>query len=915
MRPIRLTMSGFGPYAGTTVLDMTQLGEKGLYLITGDTGAGKTTIFDAIAFALYGEPSGQNRDAAMLRSKYAAADTPTEVELEFSYGGKVYKIKRNPRYERAAKRGDGVAVQAPGAELTFPDGRVVTKAKEVTAAVEEILGVDRNQFSQIAMIAQGDFQKLLLSPTEERKKIFQKIFHTERFEVLQERLKKRAAEAERECGLLQSGIQGQIQSIQWAEDSAYGERAERAAEGRLTPVEAAALLNELLKEDTAAAAEGKALLAKAEEELAQVNQRLGQARELEQAKAALEQARKDFEKEKEKGETLRQALAEAEAEGVQAETWKAEQQRLRMYLPMYEELAQRAEALAAQEKDYTKKGKQKAACEEGLERLEQGLAKAKEELERLKDTGEAVLRLEGEKKELEQKKQRLEELEKETSAYKRLRSSLEQAQQVYGQAKEAEEEKNAVFQTMQKAFLDEQAGVLAEGLEEGRPCPVCGSLHHPQPARLSQNAPSEAELEQAEKAAKKAGDAMKKASEAAGLLAGQEKEKREMLEQRSRELLPEGESLAQVLAQTKAWLEEKESLLAEERKRAQRRDRIQELMPQKEKERDQLTAEKSALEVALGTLAGQIAGGREEADALKKKLPFPEREKAQEQIDVFEKQLLAYGQRLSGAQKAYEGSREAADKLQGEIQAHESRLAAAPAVETEREKEKQQALMEQKQTLSDGITRISHRLMENKKALETIQKNAGALMEKEAMYARLKSLSDTANGTLIGKEKIKLETYVQMTFFDRIIGRANSRFMIMSGGQYELKRRQEAQNNQSQSGLELDVVDHYNGTERSVRTLSGGESFQASLSLALGLSDEIQSMAGGIRLDTMFVDEGFGTLDEEALRQAVKALSDLTEGNRLVGIISHVAELKERIDKQIQVKKERTGGSRAVIVG
>lgn len=221
----------------------------------------------------------------------------------------------------------------------------------------------------------------------------------------------------------------------------------------------------------------------------------------------------------------------------------------------------------------------------------------------------------------------------------------------------------------------------------------------------------------------------------------------------------------------------------------------------------------------------------------------------------------------------------------------------------------------EKKAQEDALSKALHaRMKGNERALDGICGKAEELDALEKRYAWLKALSNTANGNISGKEKVMLETYIQMTFFDRIIARANTRFMVMSGGQYELKRRKAAENNRSQSGLELDVIDHYNGTERSVKTLSGGESFKASLSLALGLSDEIQASAGGVKLDTMFVDEGFGSLDDESLDQAMRALSGLAEGNRLVGIISHVAELKNRIDRQIVVTKEKSGGSRARIV-
>lgn len=916
MKPIRLTMSGFGPYAGTTVLDMTKLGEKGLYLITGDTGAGKTTIFDAIAFALYGEPSGQNRDAAMLRSKYAAPDTPTEVELEFSYGGKIYKVKRNPKYERAAKRGDGVTTQNPGAQLTYPDGRVVTKTREVTEAVEEILGVDRNQFSQIAMIAQGDFQKLLLAPTEERKKIFQKLFHTERFELMQDQLKKKAGELEQQCRTLQEGILRQMRSVQWSEHSLYREQAQEAADGTLTAVEAAAVLVELLEEDKKAAEETRRLLTEAESSLEEVNKKLGQAEELRRTKEAMEKTSESYKAENQRLLALEQAMEEWKAKEPEIENWKKELERMRLFLPMYTELTEKETALAKQKKEKQETAERKNLCAEKLAKLEKGLEQAKAELEEMKGLGEKVLRLEQEKELLEQKQQRLTELEKERQAFRKLSAEVKKAQENYAKTEGEAQEKTQRFQALRKAFLDEQAGILAEGLRENEACPVCGSTHHPAPAVKSLEAPSEAELEQAEKEAKKADQAMKKASESAGLLLGQEKEKREGLIQRSKELLPDGiETLAQILAQTEENLKTAEKILIGERKRADRKRRIEELMPQKEKERESLAAENGALEVSLAAQEGQIAAGEQEIETLRKKLPFSDVKEAKAEILRYERQIGDFEAGRERTKKDFEEAKESMERLRGEMKAYQQHLEKAPDFPIEEAGEQQKELLERKEGLNEKITGITHRILENQKALTQMQTEANALVEKEKEFARMKNLSDTANGTLSGKEKIKLETYVQMTFFDRIIGRANTRFLIMSGGQYELKRRQEAQNNQSQSGLELDVVDHYNGTERSVRTLSGGESFQASLSLALGLSDEIQSMAGGIRLDTMFVDEGFGTLDEEALRQAIHALAGLTEGDRLVGIISHVAELRERIDKQIQVTKDRTGGSRAVIVG
>ena len=294
-------------------------------------------------------------------------------------------------------------------------------------------------------------------------------------------------------------------------------------------------------------------------------------------------------------------------------------------------------------------------------------------------------------------------------------------------------------------------------------------------------------------------------------------------------------------------------------------------------------------------------------------LPFSDRVLAEREMQTREAARAALQKALEQAQKAYQMGKATADTLRGQIQGYQEQLRQAEPIDLELERAKRKTLSVEIARLSEGLAELAARIRCNQTALEHLKEQSGDLEETEKKWTWVRALSNTANGNISGEEKIMLETYVQMTYFDRIIARANTRFMVMSGGQYELKRRIEAENNRSQSGLELDVIDHYNGTERSVNSLSGGETFKASLSLALGLSDEIQSSAGGIRLDTMFVDEGFGSLDEESLQQAMRALSSLTEGNRLVGIISHVAELKEKIDKQIFVTKDRSGGSRAEI--
>ena len=299
---------------------------------------------------------------------------------------------------------------------------------------------------------------------------------------------------------------------------------------------------------------------------------------------------------------------------------------------------------------------------------------------------------------------------------------------------------------------------------------------------------------------------------------------------------------------------------------------------------------------------------------LKAKLTFETKAEAETEITALTEKAEELVKSCEDALKALNESNEKLASLEAAKKEIVKRIGEDIAIDLEKETEKLTILEAQLAELDRQAKTVHSRIGTNQSALDNIKQKSGDLVATEKKYAWVKALSNTANGQLSGKEKIMLETYIQMNYFDRIINRANTRLMIMTDGQYDLVRRKEALSKSGQSGLDLDVIDHYNGSHRSVKSLSGGESFKASLALALGLADEIQSSAGGIKLDTMFVDEGFGSLDEESLAAAMKALSSLAEGNRLVGIISHVGELKQKIDKQIIVKKDKVGGSVATIV-
>ncbi len=922
MRPIRLTMSAFGPYAGTVVLEMGELGESGLYLITGDTGAGKTTIFDAIAYALYGEASGDSREPGMLRSKYADPETPTEVELVFSYRGKEYTVSRNPEYDRPAKRGGGAAKEKAKACLTYPDGRVVTKLKEVDAAVGEILGVDRNQFSQIVMIAQGAFQKLLLAPTEERKAIFRKIFRTGPYQTLQEQLKMEAAGLGRQVQEAEQSFAQYTDGLCCAEDSAHREELDRAKRGAVPSGQVVELAHKLAEEDEAARRELNGQIEEIQGQLETVAARIAREEERLAIMRRLSQAREEREDSRGREALLRKVLEEEEARQETGEVHRKEIARLEALLPQYEELDRRrleAEKLdRADRKDREEQERRK----EGLEALAKEQEALTRERQQLEGAGELRERLQAVLERAQQRKQRLEALREGILELEAKRKKLGEAQETYQKAARQEAEASGIYARAQRAYLDAQAGILAQTLRPEEPCPVCGSVRHPRPAVMIEGAPSQEELEALEE---KAGAARRQAQEAsrrAGEQKGAADAQEASLSEQLRELLGAEKKETKMQAQIAEAIQQEERTLkglkahiAEEDRRIRRKKemdaRLEALGQEQEAARERL----QQLEKEIAARQERKRVCEEEIRKLTGNLPHKSAGEAREEIGRRKEAVKELQEALERARADYGDIQKALAGKQGEIGQLEGQLAEYTPCDIDEERERKEMLAARREALAKEKEEANARLLSNRRCLASLGERAEDARQLEERLTWVRALSDTANGSLPGKEKIMLETYVQMAYFDRILARANVRLLTMSGGQYELRRRREPKGGRSQSGLELDVTDHYNGTQRNVKTLSGGETFQASLALALGLAEEVQANAGGIRLDTMFVDEGFGTLDEEALEQAMGALTGLASGGCLVGIISHVPQLKERIDRQIVVVKQKSGGSRAEIVG
>ncbi len=920
MRPLHLTMSAFGCYADKCDLPFRNLGAEGLYLITGDTGAGKTMIFDAITFALYGDTSGDIREPVMLRSKYALPETETYVEFTFLYHDKTYKVKRNPSYERPKQRGEGTTIKAADAELYLPDGRVVAKLKDVNSEIETILGINREQFVQIAMIAQGEFKKVLHAKTEDRIEIFRKIFYTDGYKKFQDEVKA-------DANALRSNIDGQHRDYAfWLEsilvddsDDESTAKLASAKAGLLSIGETIVWLTGIIDADTAIYNGNAELFEGVIKKLAEVNQQVGKAEQDKKSRDALALATERLPQEEAARDKALEVFEAEKAKKPECDNVKKQIIEINSTLPKYQQLQSLIDTIVANVEKRDAETENVSTLEEKHKTEKAAIDAAKEELKTLGDAGVVAESLRGKQSALNARQTGLLSLKTGITTYNLLLKSLEEAQEDYGSKSKTSQSLRADYELLHKAYLDEQAGVLAAELKPDEPCPVCGSSDHPNPAVLSSNAPAKSALDKAEKAAKAAEKETATASEAASTLKGQIAAKKKEIELAATALLGEfafdeiSAALTEAVGSSKNELDQITEQLNEQKKKVARKEKLNEEIPAMEQALGRTSEELEKARGLVISLSATIIADTESRDKQAAELKFKDETDAKKAISVLIEKQKAYEGALETAQNAYETAKTKAAGTAIEIETLKVSISDGEPLDLEALKKQRETVEGSHTDINERNRKINTRKSTNQTALTNIQKTAKKLADTESRYQWMKEISDTANGDITGKEKIKLETYIQTAYFDRIIARANIRLLQMSGMQFELKRRDSA-GKQSQSGLDLNIVDHHNGTERDARSLSGGESFIASLSLALGLSDEIQSNAGGIRLDSMFVDEGFDSLDDMRLSQSMQALMGISQANRLIGIISHVAGLDEKIDRQIVVTKEPTGSSSVKIV-
>lgn len=927
MKPLKLTMSAFGSYAGKNVIDFTGQ-QQGIFLITGDTGAGKTTIFDAITYALYNQTSGGERNGNMMRSQYAQQETETYVELEFLYRGQTYRVRRNPDYKitKTLKNGKIREQKVPhSVELTLPDGTVFPEKKNATdAKIIEILGLTADQFSQIVMIAQGDFLKLLYTKSDERKMIFSKLFRTDIYWKIQENLRRKSMEMDE-----------RIQE----NDRAFEQEKSRII---LLPESEELPLDELVER----------LRERLKDALKEQNLRRANVEELNKKITKYEEINKLFvslEKIRQTGKELEARQAESKERRQQIENARkadkvlvAEQQNLRQQ----QEVEQSAQAIAKMTETLANDQEMfeslKTQLQESEAKQKREAADIQKKMLALEQSFPSYEALQNARSEEQQAKKVWEDLGKtsEESFHKKeagiaaLKEQQKQQEQVVEQTKKNWEqtslgasESAKHYEHMYEAFLKEQAGILAENLSAGCPCPVCGSTVHPDPAKLSDHAVTELEVEQAKKtraAAEEKRDLAYAAFEA-------EKTEKQKLAQ-----AVEKEEADFVLAQTIAKQQRKEAeqnyvslqkiaeqireklvypSLAEAKKQYAA---MQKALAAAEQEIERKRQKVSELAEAMNTLKGQKLAEEENQKTAKKLAAKTEKEYAKlleksgfVSEETYHLAILPERSRskLEREEKEYESQ---CLRQQSEQKLLEKQVSGKTYTDTtelnEQLKAEKQALKEAEKTYME-----LHTAYENDRS---VLQNCAVYLEKgkklESEDQVIKSLSKTANGRLSGSAKIDFETYIQRQYFKQIIHEANKRLLTMSNHQFILKLKEEANTGRkTNEGLDLSVYSLVTDSERDVKTLSGGESFLAALAMALGLSDIVERSAGAIHPDMMFIDEGFGSLDAQSRQQAIEVLAELAGDSRMVGIISHVTELKEQIDRKLVVSRTDKG-SRAV---
>jgi exonuclease SbcC len=1031
-------MSAFGPYPNEEIIDFTNLKEKNIFLITGPTGAGKTTIFDAISYALFGEASGSSRDNDSLRSHFAEIDTLTYVELEFELRGEVYRIRRNPRQESKKLRGEGLRIKESDAEFQLPDGKLITQIKNVDEKISNVLGINKNQFRQIVMLPQGEFRKLLEAESKEREVIFRKIFGTEAFQTIQIKLdnlqklyykKVEEGKTKRDTHVkhIQAGEDEALIRLVNSKDLNINAIVHNTSEVIKKDEEENRTLNEEIKKvkdnqeklqnDIIEGNEINKRLQEKDGQLKLYAMQLSRTAEYGEKKLALEKGRKSiqvklvednfidrktnlFLREKQYKEAEISSNKALESIGLWEEKLKLEEskedhrKKLSQSITSLKDKKEKVRLYEARVLSIEEQRKSLNDKKVYLDQFKTVLIKEKADLTKTIESLNHITSCETERlkicKVIDENNllmDNLKELRNKARQYKNnLKSHEDEAKDYVIFEKQYLACKNS-FEALQTRFFKEQAGILAKGLAPGNECPVCGSLHHPKPAEVLGDSPTEEAVNEA----KSNYEADEKESRRRLLFLAEIKGKRDasLNELNDTKIKLNADLDESIITMThdellsyinekgpklKAIVDEHQPTLKELEKAINRKQEIEDYIKVLQKDIEAKEEQLPILEQDYTEFFGKTAAEEEQLKSIEQEIPEQIRStsKLLLKINKLESELIILEEDYKRAVDCYNASKNLYSSLKADKEAKYNILLETQAeVELWKDNLQNQIInsgfmdyeeyslfkMSEKeidsldqdiseyykklQSLEDSLKRLQKetegletinvaellkakeelklnedklteikenifaRIKNNKNVLKEIKKINSDISEDETKHTVLYDIHKAANG--FNEERITFERYVLAAYFDEIISAANLRLNKMAGGRFLLKRKEEKGKGQRQEGLELEVFDNYTGRARHVKTLSGGESFKASLALALGLADVVQSYAGGISLDTMFVDEGFGTLDSESLDHAIQCLIDLQKGGRLVGIISHVPEMKERIDARLEITPAKEG--------
>ncbi|RXI50995.1 SMC family ATPase [Clostridium tetani] len=1045
MKPLKLTMCAFGPYADVQIIDFTELDNRNIFLINGPTGAGKTTIFDAISYALFGEASNTNKDRDGLRSDFASQETITYVDLEFSLRDKKYKVTRYPQQARKKSRGEGFTYKNSEAFLILSEGNTVSGVTLVEEKINEILGINKNQFRQIVMLPQGEFRKLLEADSSEREIIFRKIFGTEPFEKFQKVLDDKRKEMYKDIAKVNTE---RITNVKRVDVTNNEELSKIIDKENLNFKEIILGIEEIIENDEI---QEQNLSKKIEEIngeeikiqneivlLEEVNKKIKEKEEYEKKYKELIFQKEEYENKKDKLYQGRKALEVTMLEN----NFKEKENYFQLKEKEYIEVEQRVNLYRKKVEESIKKLKEEESKEEERKETSNKLTILKSFQNKVRDYEEKKNRIEQIKGELEKKQKEYSSL---GSKIKNDRTKLNNLNKEFVELQKCEVEKEKIlskveekevicndmrdfykyynsylinikkhgnlkinfdkiekkymetklkYEIMEDNFKKGQAGILAKDLKDGVKCPVCGSKHHPSPAEMIKGVPTEEKLNQIkyefDEIKEQRDMILQNMSDLNGVITSSneiisdyklklEKSLGKIIEEywkkdilnfisiKGKEIALEVENLKEKLKQieedNKKKINIKNSLIKLEEEIEENNILLEKLneeykdsfakvkseessilaiekeIPEKFRSVPELNKKIKNIENKLLELNQLLEKARKEYEVINneyislktnKKSKLENLQELLKEIeknkDNMNKKIIECGLKDYNNYLAVKLSEDQLKSLDEDIQDYNQNIKIIKfnlnrAINNSKDlefidldiiKEKLEKVNQEKNQLNREYNIVFSRLDNNIKTLKEIKKLNEKISEKEDDYKIIGELARISNGD--NDERITFERYVLAAYFDEIIAAANIRLSKMTGARFLLSRKEEKGKGRRQEGLELEVFDNYTGKARNVKTLSGGESFKASLSLALGLADVIQSYAGGISLDTIFIDEGFGTLDPESLDNAIETLVELQNGGRLVGIISHVPELKERIDNILEIIPTKEGSRARFII-